>query len=86
MKEEIFIVLDIGTSSIKCGCLTSANNILTEKQEKFPMIQSRNSYEIDVILFCSIVKGLILQCLSENTIQNRKVTALLITSQVVEEK
>ena len=73
--------MDIGTSSIKCGCLTSANNILTEKQEKFPMIQSRNSYEIDVILFCSIVKGLILQCLSENTIQNRKVTALLITSQ-----
>ncbi len=81
MKKEIFIVLDIGTSSIKCGCLTSANNILTEKQEKFPMIQSRNSYEIDVILFFDTVKDLILQCLSEKVVQNRKVVALLITSQ-----
>lgn len=81
MKKEIFIVLDIGTSNIKCGCLTSADNILTEKQEKFPMIQSRNSYEIDGIVFFGIVKKLIFQCLSEKAVQNRKVKALLITSQ-----
>tara|TARA_R110000764_G_scaffold73382_3_gene149705 strand:- start:11044 stop:12327 length:1284 start_codon:yes stop_codon:yes gene_type:complete len=81
LKEEIFIVLDIGTSNIKCACLISANNILTEKQEKFPMIQSGNSYEVNVILFFDIVKNLIFQCLSEKAVQNRKVKALLITSQ-----
>ncbi|ASO04633.1 xylulokinase [Arenibacter algicola] len=81
MKKEIFIVLDIGTSNIKCGCLTSGNVILSEKQEKFPMVQSGGSYEIDVILFFDLVSNLILQCLSEKAVETGQVSALLITSQ-----
>ncbi|MBQ4915840.1 FGGY-family carbohydrate kinase [Maribacter sp. MMG018] len=81
MKKEIFLVLDIGTSSIKCGCLTSSSDILVEKKEKFPMIHSGSSFEIDVVIFFDIVKNLILQCLSEKVVQMGKVKALLITSQ-----
>ncbi|WP_026810571.1 xylulokinase [Arenibacter latericius] len=81
MKEEVFIVLDIGTSNIKCGCLNSAQHILIEKQEKFPMIHNENTYEIDVVLLFETVKTLIHNCLSNKLLQKRKVAALLITSQ-----
>ncbi len=81
MKQKTLIVLDIGTSNIKCGCLTLSQDILTEKQEKFPMIQNRNSYEIDVNVFFDTIKDLILRCLSEKEVQNKRIAALLITSQ-----
>lgn len=81
MDREIYIVLDIGTSSIKCGCLAPDTDVLTEKQEKFPMVQSGDSYEIDFTVLFDLVKGLVFQCLMEKNVQNKKVGALLVTSQ-----
>lgn len=81
MEKEIFLIVDIGTSSIKCGCLTSSADILVDKQEKFPMVQKENSYEIDFNLFFDTVKGLVFHCISKKAVQKNKVRALLITSQ-----
>ncbi|WP_255307468.1 xylulokinase [Allomuricauda sp. CP2A] len=73
--------MDLGTSSIKCGCLTSNEQILTKKQEKFPLVRNGNSYEIDVDLFFNTVESVVLQCLSEKVVQDRRIAALLITGQ-----
>ncbi len=81
MEKVVFIVLDIGTSNIKCGCLTSGGTILVENQRKFPMVQKKNTFEIDMEFFFDIIKGLIVQCISEKVVRNKKINALLITSQ-----
>ncbi|WP_419212097.1 FGGY family carbohydrate kinase [Maribacter sp. X9] len=81
MGEEIFLALDIGTSNIKCGCLTLSADILVEKKEKFPLVQFGESFEIDVIVFFDLIKDLVGQCLSEIQDRTKKVKALLITSQ-----
>ena len=77
----IFVIVDIGTSYIKCGCTTAENNILVEDQRKFPMQQSQDTFELNFELFFHTAKELIHTCLAEISIQDLTIEALLITSQ-----
>ena len=81
MKKEIFIIVDIGTSYIKCGCVTADHTILVENQRKFPMKQSQDTFELDFELFFDTAKELIYDCLTDKSVQDLSVIALLITSQ-----
>ncbi|MEN8194318.1 MAG: FGGY family carbohydrate kinase [Bacteroidota bacterium] len=80
-KEKIFLVLDIGTSYIKCGCIDSENNIISQYQREFPMDQKESSFEIDFNLFFNTTNNLIYECLIEQIVKRSTVEALLITSQ-----
>ena len=79
--SKIFLVLDIGTSFIKCGCIDSNFNIVTQIQREFPMIQKQNAYEIDFDSFYNTVSELIKECLMDEVINRFEIEALLITSQ-----
>ncbi len=79
--NKVYLVLDIGTSYIKCGCIDSDLNILAMHQRLFPMMQNQNKYELDFELFLNTVSDLLKECLLDEVLQSYKVEALLITSQ-----
>ena len=79
--NKIFLVLDIGTSYLKCGCIDVNFNILTQHQRLFPMVQNENIYELDFDLFFNTTSELLRECLSDELIQSFEIEALLITSQ-----
>ena len=79
--DKVFLVLDIGTSYLKCGCIDYDLNILSIHQRIFPMIHKGNSYELDFDLFYETTTDLIKECLSDEIIKSYKVEMLLITSQ-----
>ncbi len=81
VNNKIFLVLDIGTSYIKCGCVDSENEILALSQREFPMQQKGSAFEIDFDIFLNSTKELLKECLSNPEVQDYKVEALLITSQ-----
>lgn len=81
MSKNIAIIIDIGTSYIKCYCINSDHKILTSHQKKFPMIEVHDSYELDFQLFLRTTKGLIFKCLQDTNIKGSGIEALLITSQ-----
>ena len=79
--KKIFLVLDIGTSYIKCGCVDSENNIVILYQHEFPMTQSQGTFEVDFEQFFNITGDLLSECLADQLVKNSTVEALLITSQ-----
>lgn len=81
LNKNVFLVLDIGTSNIKCGCVDSDYNILVQYRREFPMEQNEHSFEIDFDLFFNTTNDLISECLSNQVIKEYTIEALLITSQ-----
>jgi len=79
--SKIYMVLDIGTSYIKCGCIDPAFNILSQYQREFPMERKEHSFEIDFDLFFNTTNDLISECLADQIAKRSTVEALLITSQ-----
>ena len=79
--NKIFLVLDIGTSYLKCGCIDVNFNILTLRQRLFPMVHDKNGYELDFNLFFETTAELLQECLHDESIKSYEVEALLITSQ-----
>ena len=77
----MFLVLDIGTSDIKCGCIDSKNNIVARYRRKYPIEENGNFVEIDFDLFFKITMDLIKECLWDKSVKQSTVKALLITSQ-----
>lgn len=77
----MFLVLDIGTSDIKCGCIDSKNNIVARYRRKYPIEENGNFVEIDFELFFRTTNDLIKECLGDKSVKQSKVKALLITSQ-----
>lgn len=80
-KEKIFLMLDIGTSYIKCGCVDSEYNIIAQYQREFPMERKESSFEIDFDLFFNTTNNLISECLTDQNVKRSTIEALLITSQ-----
>lgn len=81
LNEKIFLVLDIGTSYIKCGSVDSEYNITTQYQREFPMTQSQFAFEIDFDLFFNTTNDLLKECLADQVVKRSTIEALLITSQ-----
>lgn len=81
LNVNIFLVLDIGTSYIKCGYVDSNYNILAQRQRDFPMIQDQNTFEIDFDLFYRTTSELLKECLFDEEVKRFNVEAILITSQ-----
>ena len=81
LSEKIYLVLDIGTSDIKCGCVDSNYEILTQRRRKFPMVQSQGAIETDFDLFFTTTSNLLMACLADQAVKDSKIEALLITSQ-----
>jgi len=79
--SNLFLVLDIGTSYIKCGCVDSENNILALYQQVFPMQKRGSFFEIDFDLFLNSTQKLLKECLTDPEVKDYKLEALLITSQ-----
>jgi len=79
--KKIYLVLDIGTSYIKCGCIDPEYNVVASYQREFPMVQNQRLFEIDFDLFFETANELIKECLSDRLVNQYKVEALLITSQ-----
>ena len=75
------MVLDIGTSYIKCGCIDSEFNVLSQYQREFPMELKEHSCEIDFDLFFNTTNDLLSECLADQIAKCSTVEALLITSQ-----
>jgi sugar (pentulose or hexulose) kinase len=81
LSEKIYLVLDIGTSDIKCACINANNKIKALFHRKFPMTQSQSTFEIDFNLFFTITSDLLKECLVEQIAKHSTIEALLITSQ-----
>lgn len=81
LGSNIILVLDIGTSYIKCGCADSENNIIFSYQREFPMQQNGLCFEIDFDHFFDTTQELLKECLADPRVEDYKVDALLITSQ-----
>jgi sugar (pentulose or hexulose) kinase len=81
IDEEIYMVLDIGTSDIKCGCINSQFNVAAQFKREFPMEQKGCSFEIDFDLFYKTTYDLLVECLADPLTDQSMVSALLITSQ-----
>ena len=79
--SNLFLVLDIGTSNIKCGCADAEDNIIASYQREFPMQQNGNCFEIDFVHFFDTTGELLKKCLADQKVSCSKVEALLITSQ-----
>jgi len=81
LNTKNYLVLDIGTSDIKCGYIDSDYNVLAQDSRKFPLVQNKGLFEIDFCLFYSTTFDLVKKCLAEMSTENSNVEALLITSQ-----
>ncbi len=81
LNEKNYLVVDIGTSDIKCGCINSNYDILAQYHRKFPMVQNQRSFEIDFNLFFDTTTDLLMECLTDRVVERSTVEALLITSQ-----
>ena len=83
MKKSvpIYLVIDIGTSDIKCAFVNSKIQIESQFNRKFPMEQVGHSFEIDFDLFFNTTSELISACLSDIEIGDSRIEALLVTSQ-----
>jgi sugar (pentulose or hexulose) kinase len=81
LSEKIYLILDIGTSDIKCGCIDSNYNILAQHHRKFPMVQNLSTIEIDFDRFFNTTSDLLMECLADQVVNRSTVEALLITSQ-----
>jgi sugar (pentulose or hexulose) kinase len=81
LNEKNYLVLDIGTSDIKCGCVDSNFDILAQHHRKFPMVESQGNIEIDFDLFFNTTSDLLMECLADKVVLRSTVKALLITSQ-----
>jgi len=81
LKEKIFLVVDIGTSYIKCGCIDSEYNIIAQYQREFPMDRKESTFEIDFDLFFNTTNNLISECMADQKLKRSTIEALLITSQ-----
>jgi sugar (pentulose or hexulose) kinase len=77
----MYLVLDIGTSDLKCACLDSQYNVVTQYKSAFPMEEYGCNYEIDFELFFDRTSDLLSKCLSDKKVRCSKVEALLVTSQ-----
>ncbi len=76
-----YLVLDIGTSAIKCGCVGPDGTLSAHDQRRFPMRQDGSRFEIDFNSFFKITRELLENCVSECRATGRGVEALLVTSQ-----
>ncbi len=81
LSKKKYLVLDIGTSNIKCGCVDSKYDILAQHHRKFPMMQRQSTFEIDFDLFINTTSDLLMECLADQVVKHSTVEALLITSQ-----
>ena len=81
MKKKIFMVLDIGTSYIKCAMIDDAQNIIIHSQCAFPMEHKQQRIEVDFELFFKLALDLIKNCLNDSKTENYYIQAILITSQ-----
>lgn len=77
----MYLVLDIGTSDLKCACVDSQYNVVTQYKSAFPMEENGRHYEIDFELFFDRANDLLSKCLSDKKVRYSKVEALLVTSQ-----
>ncbi|MEN8228279.1 MAG: FGGY family carbohydrate kinase [Bacteroidota bacterium] len=80
-EKEMILVLDIGTSFLKCGCIDSENNIITRNERVFPMSHHQTTYETDFNVFFNTVVDLLNECMAHTLVRQSGVKALLITSQ-----
>ena len=80
-REKTFLVLDIGTSDIKCGCVDADGNIVARGRRQFPMTQEQDAFEIDFDSFLDTTGELLQECLSQPVVKRSGIRALLITSQ-----
>ena len=79
--NKLYLVLDIGTTDIKCGCIDASNDMVVQRHRKFPMTQNQQTVEIDFELFFHTVNNLITECLAEQVVKRSTIKALLIISQ-----
>ena len=79
--NKLYLVLDIGTTDIKCGCIDANNDMVVQRHRKFPMTQNQQTVEIDFELFFHTVNNLITECLAEQVVKRSTIKALLIISQ-----
>ncbi len=79
--KKIFLVLDIGTSTIKCGCIEPDSRILAQHHRRFPMKPDQNLFESDFDQVFETTSDLLKACLAEDGVRRSGVDALLITSQ-----
>ncbi|MEQ9289779.1 MAG: FGGY-family carbohydrate kinase [Cyclobacteriaceae bacterium] len=79
--KRVFLVFDIGTSDLKCGCINDREEVMVEHSCQFPMTQSGEHYEVDFRRFSEDAKALIAKCLVDKVMNNVEVEAMLITSQ-----
>jgi sugar (pentulose or hexulose) kinase len=79
--EKKYLILDIGTSDIKCGCFDANHNILSLHHQKFPMSQNQGTFEIDFNLFFNTASDLLKKVIAEQFVERSTIGALLITSQ-----
>ena len=78
---KIFLVLDIGTSDIKCAGVDATHHVLTASRRKFPMVRKGDCFEIDFNTFLKETEQLLKECVVEITGKGYEIKALLITSQ-----
>lgn len=81
MVKRVFLVFDIGTSDLKCGCINDREEVMAEHSCQFRMIQSGEHYEVDFRRFSEDAKALITKCLLDKAMDHIEVEAMLITSQ-----
>jgi len=81
LSERIYLILDIGTSDIKCACVDSDYKILSQHLRKFPIEQKQNTFEVDFNHFFNTTNNLLKECLADPNLKRSTIEALLITSQ-----
>lgn len=80
-EQKMLLVLDIGTSAVKCGCVDSEGTLVAHRERRFPLRQSGRLFESDFSRFFEMTRDLLGECLSETAVRRNGVGALLITSQ-----
>ncbi len=81
MNSKRFVVLDLGTSDIKCGCVEASGAVVFRHKRRFPLIRNGNTWEIDFEAFREISGNLVRECLTKMASQRTEAEALLVTSQ-----
>ncbi len=81
LVNSIYLVIDIGTTDIKCGCIDTDGDLVVQQQREFPMTQNRQAFEIDFVRLYDTVDNLITGCLADQAVQQYNVKAILVISQ-----
>lgn len=75
------VILDLGTSTVKCGCIDSRGSVAVLVSESFPLVERKERCEVDFLAYEKAVLRILAKVADKARRKSCRVSAILITGQ-----